>query len=65
MKRTPEQQMKIKQKRGTTITFTGEELLELAKFVSAGTVLLQVKPKVASRIKTGLSRLGLHVPAGL
>lgn len=54
-----------KQKKGTTLTFTVEELMELAKYVAAGMVLLQVKPSVTTRIKSALSRLGLQPPAGL
>jgi hypothetical protein len=54
-----------KRKVGTTITFTPEELIELARYVAAGMVLLQVKPSVTTRIKSALSRLRLQSPPGL
>lgn len=53
-----------KQKRGTSLTFTPDELLELARYVGAGTVMLQVKPNVAGRIKGALKRLGILPPPG-
>lgn len=54
-----------KQKRGTSLTFSIDELMELAKYIAAGTVLLQVKPSVTTRIKSALSRLGIQSPPGL
>lgn len=55
----------VKQKVGTTLTFTHEELMELVKYVAAGMVLLQVKPAVTRRLKSALSRLGMQNPPGL
>jgi len=52
-------------KKGTTITFTAEELTALARYVAAGSVLLQTDHPVTARIKTGLTRLGLPRPKGL
>jgi hypothetical protein len=54
-----------KQKKGTTLTFTADELMELAKYVAAGMVMLQTKPSVTTRIKSALSRLGLQTPPTL
>lgn len=54
-----------KLKRGTTLTFTAEEVTELAKYVGAGMVLLQTKPSVTRHIKRALSRLGLPTPPGM
>jgi hypothetical protein len=54
-----------KQKAGTTLTLRAEELLELAKYVAAGTVLFQRKTPVASRLKSALSRLGIQPTAGI
>lgn len=57
--------MSGKQKRGTTLTFTVDELLELSRYVLAGMVLLQTKPSVTRRLKNAMSRLGLETPPGL
>ena len=52
-------------KRGNSITFTADEINVLAKYVAAGTLLLQTSHPVISRIKAALTRLGLPVPKGL
>jgi len=55
----------LKQKRGTTLTFTADELTALARYISAGMVLLQTSHPVLGRIRGGLTRLGLESPPGL
>lgn len=52
-------------KRGTSITFTADEINNLAKYVAAGTLLLQTTHPVISRIKAAVTRLNLKVPQGL
>lgn len=52
-------------KLATTITFTGDDLTALARYVSAGVVLLQTTHPVIPRIKAALTRLGLPVPKGI
>lgn len=54
-----------KQKVGTTLTFSAEELMALARYVAAGMILLQTKHSVVARIKGALTRLGLQSPKGL
>lgn len=54
-----------KQKRGTTLTFSADELSTLARYIAAGMVLLQTKHPVTSRIKGALTRIGLPHPNGL
>lgn len=54
-----------KQKRGTTLTFSADELITLARYVSFGKILLQRDDSVISRIKGALSRLGMSSPEGL
>lgn len=52
-------------KNGTTITFNAEELAALARYVSAGVLLLQTSHPVISRLKAALTRVGLPTPKGL
>lgn len=52
-------------KLATTITFTGDDLTALSRYVGAGVVLLQTSHPVIPRIKAALTRLGLPVPKGL
>lgn len=52
-------------KKGTSITFTADEINALAKYVAAGTLLLQTSHPVISRIKAAITRLGLPIPKGL
>lgn len=54
-----------KQKLGTTLTFSAEELMGLARYIAAGMILLQTKHSVVARIKGALTRLGLQSPKGL
>lgn len=54
-----------KQKRGTTLTFSADELSALARYISAGMVLLQTNHPVTGRIKGALTRLGLPTPKPL
>lgn len=49
----------------TSITFTTQNLLALARLVGAGQVLLGTTHPVVSRLKAALSRLGLSLPLGL
>lgn len=49
-----------KTKRGTVLTFTREELNELARYPGAGAALLQSRPRVSSRIQGALKRLGVR-----
>ncbi len=63
--RSTNRQYAPKQKRGTTMTFTAEELTALTQYVSAGMVLLRHSHPVVGRLKQGLTRLGLPHPPGL
>jgi hypothetical protein len=54
-----------KQKRGTTLTFTAEEIEAIARYIVAGHVLLKTKHPVVGKIKGALTRLGLENPPGL
>lgn len=54
-----------KQKPGTTLTFSAEELMSLVRYIDAGMVLLQTNHPVVARIKGALTRLGLKPPEGL
>ncbi len=54
-----------KQKRGTTLTFSADELSALARYIAAGMVLLQTDHPVTGRIKGALTRIGLPTPKGL
>lgn len=54
-----------KQKVGTSLTFSAEELMVLARYIAAGNVLLQTNHHIISRIKGALTRLGLESPKGL
>ncbi len=55
----------LKQKVGTTLTFSVDELIALARYIAAGVVLLQTDHPVRGRIKGALTRLGLQTPKGL
>lgn len=54
-----------KQKAGTTLTFSAEELMAIVRYIDAGMVLLQTNHPVIARIKGALTRLGLKSPRGL
>lgn len=54
-----------KQKVGTTLTFSGEELMALARYIAAGILLLQTSHPVIGRVKGALTRKGLKSPKGL
>lgn len=54
-----------KQKKGTTLTFSADELVALARYITAGMVLLQTNHPVTGRIKGALTRLGLPTPPGM
>lgn len=54
-----------KLKRGTTLTFSADELTALARYIAAGNVLLQTSHPVLGRIKGALTRVGLPNPKGL
>ena len=49
----------------TTISFGADDLVQLARLVAAGQVLLQSRPAVVSRLKAALTRMRLPVPQGL
>lgn len=51
----------------TSISFTSEDLIALARLIQAGQVLLQdeQRPPVVSRIKAAMTRLGVPIPSGL
>ena len=49
----------------TSIAFTAQDLLALARLVGAGQVLLGTSHPVVSRLKAALSRLGLSLHLGL
>lgn len=52
-------------KLATTITFTGDDLSALARYVSAGRMFLQMDHPVVSKIKAALTRLGMPTSKGL
>ncbi len=54
-----------KQKRGTSLTFSTEELTVLGRFVAAGQVMLATDHPVLGRIKGARRRGGLPAPKGL
>ena len=55
----------LPQKPATKITFTGDELTALARYVAAGMILLETNHPVMTKIAKGMSRLGLAAPEGL
>lgn len=52
-------------KLATSITLSGDDLNALAKYVSAGVIIMQSDHSVISKIKAAFTRLGLPVPKGL
>ncbi len=52
-------------KLATTITLTGDDLGALAKYVSAGVIIMQTSHPVISKLKAAFTRLGLPTPKGL
>lgn len=52
-------------KLATSITLTGDDLSALAKYVSAGVIILQTSHPVISKLKAAFTRLGLPIPKGL
>lgn len=52
-------------KLATSITFTGDDLAALAKYVSNGVIVVQTTHPVISKIKAAFTRLGLPIPKGL
>ena len=63
--RKNQQKLAPKQKKGTTLTFSAEELSVLIRYIAAGTVLLQTTHPVIARIKGALTRIGLSTPKGI
>ncbi len=55
----------LKQKRGTTMTFSADDLTTLVHLVNAGMVLIPLKHPVTARLKAALTRLGLTIPPRL
>ncbi len=51
--------------RTTTMSFTSDDLGNLARLVAHGRVLLQVNHPVVARLKAALTRMGVPVPQGL
>lgn len=51
----------------TSISFTGDDLMDLARLIHAGQVLLgdAPRPSVVARIKVVMTRLGPPTPHGL
>ena len=51
----------------TSISFSSEDLLALARLIQAGEVLLrdEQRPPVVARIKAAMTRLGISQPSGL
>ncbi len=64
-RRKKQRQTAPKQKQGTTLTFTADELTALARYLAAGAVLLQTSHPVLGRVRGAVSRLGLPRPQGL
>lgn len=52
-------------KLATKVTLTGDDLSALAKYVSAGVIIMQTSHPVISKIKAAFTRLGLPTPKGL
>ncbi len=57
----------LKRVERTSISFTEEDLVALARLVQAGQVILQdtERPPVVARIKAAMTRLGITIPYGL
>lgn len=51
----------------TSVSFSREDLMALARLVQAGQVLLsdEPRPPVVARLKAAMTRLGLQIPNGL
>lgn len=51
----------------TSISFSEEDLVTLARLIQAGQVMLQAeeRPPVVGRIKAAMTRLGVTIPYGL
>ncbi|GEM_PF-5286342 len=49
----------------TSITFTSDDLQALARYTAVGTIVLQTRHSVVSKLKAAFTRLGLSKPAGL
>ncbi len=45
--------------RTTSVTFTGEDLSDLARLIGAGKVMLQVSYPVVARLKAAMTRMGV------
>lgn len=64
-KNSRKKHLAAKQKAGTTLTFSADEVDALARYIAAGMVLLRIQHSVVGRIKGALTRLGLQSPPGL
>jgi hypothetical protein len=51
--------------RTTSISFNGQELVELGRLVAAGRVVLQRSHPVVARLKAAMTRVKVAVPEGL
>lgn len=54
--------------RTTAISFSGEDLLAIGRFVAAGQAVLPADgptPPVLARLKAAMTRLGVSIPRGL
>lgn len=52
-------QVTPKQNKGTTLTFTSDELTELAHHLAAGDVLLQTKTRLLHRVMEAMARVDI------
>ena len=57
----------LKRVERTSISFTSEDLVALARLIQAGQVLVreEQRPPVIARIKAAMTRLGIPTPHGL
>lgn len=57
----------LKRVERTSISFSEEDLLALARLIQAGQVMLQAEERAAvvGRIKAAMTRLGIAIPYGL
>lgn len=57
----------LKRVERTSISFSEEDLVALARLIQVGQVMLQAeeRPPVVGRIKAAMTRLGITIPYGL
>jgi hypothetical protein len=54
-----------RRKRTTSITLSAEDLSALARLLSVGQAMMQMRFPVVARLKAAMTRLGVPVPPGL